>query len=382
VVGADLYAKVVLSEAFSLIVFAIVLYSFEIDGVAQVVGLTPGKHRERLSEVFSAIFYLRIALLFAAAPFALLGALYLDDQLLVLTLCWLLVPLSYAIQCNWLFLGLESNGPLALFTLLSRAGAFGLILFLVREPSDYARVPLVIGLAYLVGAVASFFYAQQWLGLRFVAVPRARLKQLLWSGKEVFAANLSVILYRDINVIVLGALGGSGAGVAAYSMAEKIVKAIQASTRPVNQLFFPEALRIGRSVERPEPAVLRRLLRIIWPQLAMVTLGLGVLAAVYLAFGSAVPWLQRIENVDRVAVLVAFMSLVSLLGVPNFILGWAGLSALGAQRYLFGAILTTALLSLASCVLLFFLIGENAAAVCFVLAELFLFVLVLWRYFR
>ena len=85
---------------------------------------------------------------------------------------------------------------------------------------------------------------------------------------------------------------------------------------------------------------------------------------------------------DRVATLVGFMSLVSFLGIPNFTLGWAGLTALGARRYLFGAILATALLSLASCVVLVLLLGENGAAICFVLAEALLFGLVVWRYFR
>src|SRR5438309_2156623 len=380
VVGADLYAKVVLSEALSIFLLAIVLYSFEIDGVARVVELTPEKDRDRLSQIFSAIFYLRMALFAVAAPLALLGALCVDEQLLPLTLCWLLVPLSYAVQSNWLFLGLERNAPVALFTLLSRAGAVALVLFLVRERSDYARVPLVIGLVYMAGAIGSLLYAQQRLGIRFVAVPRATLKQMLWSGKEIFASNMSVILYRDVNVIVLGALGGSGAGVAAYSMAEKIVKAIQASMRPLNQLFFLKALRIGRSAERPGPAVLRQLLRITWPQLAALVVVLAILAAGYLALGPTIPWLQRIKNVDHIAALVGLMSLVALLGIPNFLLGWAGLNVLSAQRYLFGAILATGLLSLASCVVLVLRLGENGAAICFVLAEALLLGLVVLRY--
>jgi O-antigen/teichoic acid export membrane protein len=384
VVGPDLYAQVALSEALSIVLLTVVLYSFEIDGVGQVVGLTPEKDHDQLSKAFSAILYLRMILFAVAAPPILLGALVLDSGLLLLTLCWMLVPLSYALQSSWLFLGLERNAPVALFTVVSRASAVALIFLLVKTPSDYARVPLVIGLAYLAGAVASLLYARQQLGLRFVAVPRATLKQMFWSGKEIFAGNLSGILFRDVNVIVLGVLGAPGVAVASYSMAEKIVKAMQASMRPLNQLFFPEALRISRAAEPPAPsaAVLRQLLKITWPQLATLA-GIWVfLAAGYLAFGSAIPWLQRIENLDHVAALVSFLSLVAFFGTANFTLGWAGLVALREQRYLFGAILTTGLLSLATCFVLVSLLGERGAAISSVLAETLFLGFIVRRYLR
>lgn len=384
VVGADLYAKVALSEALSIVLLTVVLYSFEIDGVAQVVGLTPEKDHDQLSKIFSAIFYLRMTLFAIAAPPVLLGALYLDSELFLLTLCWMLVPLSYAVQSSWLFLGLERNAPVALFTILSRVSAVALIFLLVKSPSDYARVPLVIGLVYLAGAAASLLYARQQLGLRFVAVPRATLKQMFWSGKEIFAGSLSGFLFRDVNVIVLGALGESGVAVASYSMAEKIVKAMQASMRPLNQLFFPEALRISRSAEptAPSAAVLRQLVKITWPQLVALAGIWTVFVAGYLAFGSAIPWLQRIENLDQVAALVSFLSLVAFFGTANFTLGWAGLVALRAQRYLFGAILITGLLSLASCLVLVSLIGARGAAISSVLAEALFLSFIVLRYLR
>jgi PST family polysaccharide transporter len=384
VVGGDFYAKVALSEALSVVLLTIVLYSFEIDGVAQVVGLDAEKDRDQLSLTFSAVFYVRMMLFAVAAPLVLLGAVLLDKQLVPLTLYWMLVPLSYAIQSSWLFLGLERNAPVALFTVLSRASAVALVFSLVEKPLDYARVPLLIGLASLAGAIASLVYTQQWLGLRFVAVPSATLKRMFWSGKELFAGNISGILFRDVNVIVLGALGVSGAAVASYSMAEKITKAMQASMRPLNQLFFPEALRIGRSADArgPTGVVLRRLLRITWPQLAALAGLWAILAVGYAAFGSAIPWLRRIENLDRVAGLVGFMGMVTFFGTANFTLGWAGLVALRAQRYLFGSILATGLISLASCFILASLVAENGAAICFVFAEALFLALVVRRYLR
>lgn len=85
---------------------------------------------------------------------------------------------------------------------------------------------------------------------------------------------------------------------------------------------------------------------------------------------------------NRVAALVGFMSLVTLFGTANFMLGWAGLTAMGARPYLFGAILATGLFSLVSCFVLVLLIGETGAAICFVLAEALFLAFVVRRYLQ
>lgn len=377
VIGPDLYAKVVLSEGLAIVLLAMVLYSFEIDGVALVVGMNPLNERHRVSRAFSTIFYLRIAIFLVGAPIVLLVAALLDDQMLPLAFWWLLVPLSYALQPNWLFQGLEHNSPVATVTVLSRAAAVALVLSFVNNPRDHTLVPVLIGLAYLAGAIGSLIYARCRFGIRLVAVPLDALKRTLWSGKEIFLGSMSVLLYRDINVVLLGVLMAPGSSVATYSMAEKITKAIQASTRPLNQLFMPNALRIAGLAGRPSPTVLAQLLRITWPQLAALAPLLAILAVGYTTLGSEI---QGIENVDAIASLVALMSLVPLLGVPNFMLGWAGLSVLDSRRYLLGALLATGLLNLMLCVPLISLYGEDGAAVCFVLAEAFLLYLVVRRY--
>lgn len=382
VVGAELYSKLVLSEALSLFLLAIVLYSFEVDGVAQVVGLNLKRDAERISYLLSSIIFIRLLLFIFCTPVVILIAGLFDKQLIAPAIWWSLIPLSYAIQPSWLFQGLERNAPLAVITVLSRISILILVLFMVNNEQDYILVPLTIGSFYLVGAVFSLLYALHVYEIRFVRVPSAQLKAMLWSGKEVFMGNLSVILYRDVNVMILGVLGSPAAGIAAYSMAEKFVKAIQASIRPLNQLFFPKALGLTKTAGTPGRQVFTALLKITWPQVLVLAVLIIALNLTYMYIGSQISWIQRIDNADYVVHLTLIMSAAAVIGVCNFMFGSAGLNSLGERRYYFLAMLSAGLISLALNILLVYVLGSVGAAIGFVLGELMLVVLVVKRYFR
>lgn len=381
-VGPELYSKIVLSEALCLFLLTVVLFSFEVDGVAQVVGLGLRRNAEELSHLFSSVLYLRLLLFAIGAPLVILSAWLLDRELLPLVLGWALVPLSYAIQPNWFFQGMEHNAPVAALILVSRVVAVGLILATVHTPADYILVPFAIGILYLAGAVGGVLYAMHRFGIRFVKVQSAHLKQMLWSGKEIFFGNLSVIAYRDANVLILGFLGASDAGIASYSMAEKFVKAIQAAARPLNQIYFPKALRLAQAASAPTKKIFWDLLRLTLPQIGVLATGVLFLVAVSVGIGERVPQLRRIENADQIIFLVILMSGATFFGVSNFMFGSAGLNALGERRYLLQALIGTGLLNLILTSMLVVLTGVLGAAIGFILAEALLFIAITRKYFQ
>lgn len=382
VVGPQRYAELVLAEALAIALLTVVLYSFEVDGVAQVVGLDPVRDRDAISGLFSTIIYLRL-ILFTIAGIVLTGVVALfDARLAIVVVCWLLIPLSYAIQPAWLFQGLELNAPLAACTATSRALAVGLVFTLVDAEADYLRVPLFVGGAYVGGALAVLAYARCCLGLRLVGVAGRQLRAALWSGKEIFFGNFGVLVYRDINVLVLGIVGTPAAAIASYSLAEKIAKSVQAAMRPLNQLYFPRALQLAKEAMTPDRQVFRRLLALTWPQLAVLALFLSSFLAACLFAGSELRWLREISGLQQGLLLVGVMSVASFFGVSNFMFGVAGLNAMRERGYLFRSILATAAVSLLACSVLATLFGAIGAAVAFVLAEVCLFALIVRRYFR
>jgi PST family polysaccharide transporter len=185
-----------------------------------------------------------------------------------------------------------------------------------------------------------------------------------------------------MNVILLGSLGVPGPGVAAYSIAEKIVKAVQAVIRPINQLFLPWALIATKKANGVGPEVFWKLVRLVIPQqlslLAIVT-GTGI---VYYASRDWLGIGQRITDISRVETLVTLMLGSVFFGVANNMLGTAGLNHLNERTYYFKALFVSGLTSVLCCIVLITAWGEIGTAVGFVAAEVLLSVLVIKKYFR
>lgn len=380
-VGDVGFAKIVLAEALALFLLSFVLYSFEIDGVAAVVGLDPIRDNERLSRVVAEIVFVRVSffVLGLIVLELILSILYPDLGLLVLG--WSLISLSYAIQPNWLFQGLERNLGLAVCVCGSRVAAVGLVFALVRSEADYALVPFIIGGSYLAGALAAMVTAIVAFGVNARMPIWQSVRQRIWHGKEVFLGNIATGLYRDSNVLFLGMMGVPSAGIAAYSLAEKLVKAIQATMRPLNQFFFPKVLVLAQKETAPSRQALLGIFSLTWPQLAVVGMFIFAATMCYVAVTPRIPALDQIPDLNKIVNLIAVMSIAIFAGIAVFMFGIAGLNVLGARQYLLGALVFTGLLNIAANFSLVPVLGEMGSAICFVLSETILLALVIRRYF-
>lgn len=382
VAGQDSFAQVVVAEAIALLLLSFVLYSFEVDGVAAVVGLDPNKDGDAISAIFVQIIVLRLCFYGAGLLVLQLVLTVLNPELRLLVLGWSLMSLSYALQPNWLFQGLERNLPLALFVTLTRIGALGTIFLLIRSQEHAVLLPFILGGWYLVGGVGAFIYAVRYFGIRPRAVSWSHLLGMIWHGKEVYLNSVATGLYRDSNVLILSTLGVPAAGIASYSLAEKLTKALQAAMRPLNQYFFPRALAIARDEGTPSPQALRRIFAITIPQMTAALALIVVGAGSYLALSPFVPALGKLDDIDVVFHLTLIMAVSVLPGVGVFMLGIAGLNSLRARGYLLMALLLAAAASVVANLALIPYLGALASAICFVFSETLLLALIIRRYLR
>lgn len=379
-VGQESFAQIVVAEAIALFLLSLVLYSFEVDGVAAVVGLDPDIDSDAIAATFVPIVFLRLCFYCVGLLVLQLLLTVFNPELRFPVLGWSLVSLSYALQPNWLFQGLERNLPLAIFVTLSRIGALATVFFFIRSQEHAVLLPFILGGWYLVGAIAAFIYAVRVFRIKPRAVNFTQLRGMIWHGKEVFLNSVATGLYRDSNVLILSALGVPSAGVASYSLAEKLTKALQAAMRPLNQFFFPRALAIAKDEGRPSLRALRRILAVTTPQMAVALLLIVTGASIYIFVSPFVPALQKIDDVELVFQLTLLMALSILPGVGVFMLGIAGLNALGARGYLLASLMLAAAVSILLNLTLIPFLGPLASALCFVFSESLLVVLIIRRY--
>lgn len=380
-VGETNYSQIVIAEAVMFIAYAFVLYSFEVDGVSRVMQLVQEKKTVILSKLYTKILFIRLGILGIFALGFLVASLFLEKQMATLLFLWLLFPLGFILQSSYFYLAIEENFYLAVFVVLSRILCVWSIFTFIQQKEDAYLAPLLIGFTFLLGGLASFVFLLNRHQLKLYKISFSEVKILLQEGKEIFIGNISVLLFRDLNVLILGVFSISPALIASYSIAEKIIKSLQAAIRPLNQFFFPKGVKLIQNIKKPNPQAFKLLAKVTTVQLLclfVLTLSLGI-GMVY--FKDKVDFLSKYPNIDTILVLGGIMIGSVFFGVMNFMFGTVGLNHLNAKKYYAYAILITGTVSILSALVVIKLGGVYGAAFSFVLAEIVLSLLILKKYF-
>lgn len=379
-IGSDRFSKVVVTESISLIVLTFVIYSFEVNGVSKIIGLDLQKDIKEISRHFCEVLFCRLSIFMIFLVLLLLASPFLEKELLLPLAFWMLVPLSYIFQSFWFFQGIEENVLMASVTLASRIVCAGLIVLIIKSPAEYYLVPAIIGSCYFCGGILSFWIAKIKYKLEIHLPTKVDIITSFINGKEIFIGNMSVMLFRDVNVLILSSLGGSAVTVAIYSMAEKLIKCLQAVARPLNQLFYPKVIKMLKSHRKPDIDVFKQILRLTFPQLASITALFGCMPVCYFLACDIFPYIRNYPQREQIAILVMIMSVSIFFGIFNFMFGVAGLNHLGEKLYLTKSIFIVGVSNLVYCVVLYSELGVTGAATAFVCSEVLLFVLIAKRY--
>ncbi|UZK68743.1 hypothetical protein OKW76_11920 [Sphingomonas sp. S1-29] len=378
--GAVAYADVAIAEAVSMIAVAVVLYSFEVDGVSRITGLSLHRDREALSEILSSILFARLIMFTGAAIALLLITAAFTSLPLALVACWLLVPLGHVFHSYWFYQGVEFNIPPAILTLTARLTSLAAVVIFVHSAADRLLVPLAVGAPFAVAGLASTIYKSHMLGVKIRWTGARNVLAYLAHGRRIFVGTAAVMLYREINVLLMGVIGVPAAAISSYSLVEKSIKMIQAVTRPLNQIAFPKVLLALKPYDRPDRGTLKIVLRYTAPQVAVVAMVIVGLWVGFDRLAELSPSIAQFRTLPDVTTLFIIAIPAPLFGLANFVLGSAGLNFLNAQRYFLGAILTTGAVSVTACLILSHFFGAVGASIAFVGAELTLLLMVLHRY--
>lgn len=381
VVGATLFSKIVFTEALALLAVAFVLYSFEIEGVSKIAGLNVEENITKISHAFSGILYVRLIIWLFCAFALLVSSFFIDKDLFALLSGWILLPLSYVLNSYWFYQGVEKNLFPAIMTLLTRFLCLGILIKFIIVPKDYHLVPIIIGVTYVVGGLVSLLYIRFNFKVKFVRISYFEMRRLIFVGKEIFFGNISVTLFRDSNVIILGLLSSSMA-VSVYSIAEKSIKIFQAGARPLNQLFFPKVIRAISGMNHPTKSAFSTILKYTAPQLAALAIAASLIFIIFVSFRSDISYAFNFHYESDIIKLISIMVIAVFFGVSNYMFGMVGLNYLCSRGYLAKAIFITGICSILCCIFLVLIFAEFGAAISFIFSEIFLFILISKIYFR
>lgn len=381
VMGSSSYSSIVTSEALMFIMYTFTLYSFEINGVSTVVKLRSDVHSNGLSKFFINVFIVRILILLTILLLVLIAYYYYNSLFIELLLLWLLYPLSFVFQSTYFFQGLEKNILLSLFVVISRVLTFFLISQFIFDSSDIFLVPFIIGSMYMLAGLASFIYIWKSYQVTTKLIDFLYMKELLYEGKEIFLGNISVVLFRGSNVLLLGMLTNDSLAISIYSIAEKFIKSLQATMRPLNQYYFPKAIHILKDLEYPNKYSLEKIFKLSIIQLVFLVFLSFILFLIYY-FRENIIFINSYTNIEHIFTVIIIMLPAIFVGILNFMYGSVGLNYLNSKKYYAKAIVTTGILSLCISTILIAMFHELGAAFAFFGAEFLLFVFVISKYIK
>lgn len=371
VIGVESFASVVTMEAVAFIVLTFALYSFDISGLKQIIELKGAGRREN-AEAYYSILYARIIILIFVS-IILLGVVYFFFPYLFWLACiWLLFPLGSVLQSSYYYQALGKNQPLAVFVVVPRLLSCVLGVILVDGESDKIFVSGFIAVSYLISGFFSFLYIASSLGLYSPRKLFKRSIELLLKGRALFIANLSVLLYRGSNTLLLSALSVGPLAVSVYAIAEKYVRMIQALTFPLSQLYA-----VSTVVKLTCRDVQLSIFAVLWEGVRIQLFVSAVVIFVFFTFAGVLRSWGILPLSSEVMILIGIMVGSILFGVANYIYGTMALSTLGKERVYAKIVAITGFVTVALSAILISFFSGLGAAVGYVFGEIFLFVLVL-----
>ncbi|MBU4444784.1 flippase [bacterium] len=365
VIGAEKFGVISLAFAVSYYFRIIVEYGFSITGV-QLIAQTKDDIQKR-SEVYSTIITIQLIL----TVVGLLVMLILINvwptlraEQMVYMVTYIIVPAN-VFMALWFFIGMEEMHYLNIINLIGRISYIVLIFIFLRQREDYYIIPILNGGSLLLAGLASLVFMYRKFNIRYQLPNFAKMKLYLREGWPLFISNFGINLYRNSNVIILGAVSNMEI-VGIYSAGEKIVKVIQSVFAPITQTLFPYVSRLRVSDPRKSFRSIKILLKYMVLLSGSVTLLILVLAnpLTKLALG---------PELIAAKIVIQIGAFVILFGVINYILGIIFMTNFGLKNEFSKSVVITGIMNLIICYLLARKWNLVGAAIAFTGAEVLLF---------
>lgn len=323
--GDDRFGLVMFSQAFIQYFMIVVDFGFELTATREIS--IHRNNREKLSEIFSAVFTLKIILM-VLSLMLMTSVVFSIDQF---RREWALYYLSFGMVIGqmmfpiWFFQGIERMRYIMVFNLLAKIVFTGLLFVFIHRPEDYHWYAIVNSGGYLLAGIVSFIVALRLDLFRIVPVSSQLLFEMFKKTYNVFLSNVGGSLYMTATPLVLGLVTGRNDLVGYYTVAEKAVRGIRYSVTPVTQALFPYlSLRFLKESPRDSVSALYKIVRYLSPLLFLMVI-------VVFVFANDMTRILTGGTNPSTVLNMRIISGILLVGTVNNVLGVLGMINLGME---------------------------------------------------
>lgn len=235
----ETYGEMALATSICFFFNVLVDYGFNLTSTSEV-----GKNAnnlEKISDIFISTLVSKILILVVSLlAYLLIVYVFLgkEDSIIIYIVTFGIV-IANAMNPMWLFQGLNKLATYSLISVTLKISIVSSIFFIVDEKTDFYIVPLVLSISQIVPAIVTLSYILLSGKIRIKKPKFFLIRKNFTLGKEILLSRLSVYSYSSLNVVFLE-IFTTTTHVGYYSIALRVVGAVNSIISVVNQVLFPK----------------------------------------------------------------------------------------------------------------------------------------------
>lgn len=362
----------IISMALALVSYMAIIseFGFSINGVQYIAQNQNNSIKKR--EIVTNIFALQLLLMLGSfiLLFIIINSIsQFQPYRNIFYFTFLIIPANITMAL-WFYIGMEKIKYLSVIILISKVLYIVLIFIFLIRAEDFYFVPLFNGIAALFAGLCSLYL----ILFKFKIYPpdfkSIKIIKYIKSNWNIFLSFLSMNLYRNSNVLILGFLV-TESSVGIYSGGEKIVIVLQSIFAPITQVIYPYISRLR--VNDPQKSK-----KILIALTVFISVGTFLVSFLLYVFSTKIALIVLGEEFIKSGSIIKISSFVVFFGTLNFILGIIFMTNYGMKNEFTKAVLLTGILNVIICYLLSYMWQEIGTAFAFLGAEIILFLLLLF----
>ncbi len=320
IMGPEIFAKIGVASAI-MVYFALLMDFGYILSATETVALNH-KNRKLVSQVFTSviinkIFLATIGLIILFTLINLSPNLQGDN---LFFLVFFLATFAESLAPSFVYRGLQDMTPLALRSVTVKIiTTAGLFIFL-RKPSDYIVIPALILLGACIYFIWSIYDMKKRFEVTFTKVSFKQCAQIFKKSSTFFLSRIASTIYTTTTIIILNSITSSKSVVGNYSSADKLINIGKMGLAPIADSIYPYM------ATNKDFKLIKKILLYLEPVIIIFCLTVGIFAGDFCAllFGE--------EFREAGKILIALLP-GAIFILPDYLLGFPTLSALGATKH-------------------------------------------------
>ena len=276
---------------------------------------------QKISQIFSSVMFIKLCLCILSFIILLLIVMFIpkfneDSYVYILTFG---MVIGYMLFPTWLFQGLEYMRYTSILNIIGKIVFTVLIFIFIHDTTDYMLVPLINSLGYILVGILGIYIALTKFNIK-ITIPSIRdIKYHLREGWYVFISTIAINMYTTTNSFLLGLLTNNTL-VGYYSIAEKIILAVNGLLNPISQALYPFISRTVKTDDKTRSIeFIRKITKIMTLVGIVLSAGLFIFAKpiILLLFGQS--YVNSVIILQIISIVPLAVSLSTVFGVETML---------------------------------------------------------------